>query len=67
MTIQDFIGPSREWYQPSEFLECECDEHNICDVCLLLQYDEDYFKDPNRARDEKIDKELEEQGADCHD
>ena len=36
-----------------------------CGECK--HFDEDYMKDPDRSRDERIDKELEEQGADCHD
>ena len=50
--------------------EAHCDirldwEWIPCNDCI--HYNEDALRDPDRKRDERIDKELEEQGADCHD
>ncbi len=56
-----FLRAEAEYLSPPEPRECECnggvDEE--CWICLADKYDEDFMKDPDRARDERIDRELE--------
>ncbi|MEK0325485.1 MAG: hypothetical protein QQN63_07255 [Nitrosopumilus sp.] len=62
------------WLAPPEPRECECDpdDEHTCDICMDV--DEDYMKDPDRARDERIDREMDTEywedkygGDDCLD
>ena len=57
------------WLASPEPRICECDEkHDDCECewteegtlhcSQCVSYDEDYMKDPDRARDERIDREM---------
>jgi len=61
-----FLRAEAAYLAPPEPKECECDDDDMCDMCIMAQYDEDDLKDPDRARDERIDMALERDG-DCND
>ncbi len=58
----NFLRAEAAWLTPPEPRECECEEDgDDCPLCLVNKYDEDYMKDPDRARDERIDREMDEE------
>ena len=63
-----FLRAEAAYLAPPEPRECECFEgdDDPCPKCAVEMYDEDYMKDPDRARDERIDMEM-ERGGDCYD
>ena len=80
-----FLRAEAAWLAPPEPSMCGCDEnHDDCECewteegtlhcSRCVAFDEDYMKDPDRARDEHIDREMDEEywenkygGDDCLD
>ena len=61
-SMEAFLRAEAAYLTPPEPRECECDpDDDDCMLCLNDKYDEDYMKDPDRARDERIDREMDEE------